>query len=109
MLIPTATIGLATPVGNGLTGNSAVINTAGLFKGVAGLKSDHAGTLSVQRYADAAGVVPVGAPLSVAVAANTPIAVGWSEGLPCGSIVMTFVNSGGAAANLTNVTVNLGP
>lgn len=109
MLVPSTSIGLATPVGDGATGVSNVINTQGLFKGSAGLISDHAGTLKVQRYADAAGLIPVGAALTVALVASVGNAVGWSDGLPCGSIQVSVINAAGAVANLTNITVNLGP
>jgi hypothetical protein len=109
MLIPSATIGLATPVADGATGVSNVINTQGLNKGSAGLISSHAGTLSVQRYSDAQGLIPVGAALTVALVATVGNAVGWSDGLPIGSIQMSLINGAGAAANLTSITVNLGP
>jgi hypothetical protein len=89
---------------------SNTINTNGLTHGSVGLKSTQAGNLSVQRYADAAGVVPLSTAVSVAILANTPVSVGWSDGLPCGSIIVTVTNSSGTtAANLTNVTVDLSP
>lgn len=109
MLILASQIGLATPVADGATGVSSVINVQGLFKGSAGLVSSHAGTLSVQRYADAQGAIPVGAALTVPLVATVGNAVGWSDGLPIGSVVVSVINSAGAVANLTNVTVNLGP
>jgi hypothetical protein len=93
---------------------SNVINTFGLNKGAVGLQSTQAGNLTVQRYADAAGQIPLpavvnGAP-TVAIVANTPICVTWADGTPTGSIQITITNSSGStAANLTNLTVNLGP
>lgn len=108
-VISSATIGLTTPVLASATTTSAAINTQGLTRGTVGLQSDHAGTLNVQRYADVAGVVPVGAVLTVAVVAATPITVGWADGLPSGSFTVQFVNSAGASANLTNVTAYLSP
>lgn len=107
MFVPAATIGLATPVADGVTGNSLVINPQGMTRGSVGLESSHGGVLSVQRYVDSLGANPLGAPLTDASA--TPFAVGWSDGLPCGSIVVSFQNSAGAAANLTNIVVNLSP
>lgn len=99
----------ATAPGSG-TVNSNVVVTNGLNRGTAGLLSDQAGTLSVKRYVDAGGLVPVNGPtISIAVGANTPNSVGWSDGLPCGSIVVTFVNGSGSTANLSNFTVNLSP
>lgn len=109
MLVPSASIGLVTPVPATTQHNSKVILTGGLNKGSAGLASSQAGTLSVQRYVDPAGLVPLGAALTVAVVANTPVSVGWSDGLPSSSIVMSFNNTSGSAANLTDVVVDLAP
>lgn len=102
------------PAGSPGSVTSNVINTNGLNKGAVGLKSDQAGNLTVQRYADGAGQIPLpagvnGAP-TVAIVANTPIAVTWADDTPTGSIVVTVTNTNGStAANLTNVTVNLEP
>jgi hypothetical protein len=105
MFLPQALIGLATPVAAGATGNSLVINCQGLFNGSVGLSSDHAGTLSVQRYVDALGVIPLGPALTDA---TSPYSVNWADGFASGSIVVSFINSAGAVANLSNITVNLG-
>jgi hypothetical protein len=104
----------AVPAGSPGSVTSNVINTNGLNKGAVGLASTQAGNLTVQRYADGAGQIPLpaavnGAP-TVAIVANTPIAVTWADGTPTGSIVITVTNSSGStAANLTNLTVNLEP
>jgi hypothetical protein len=96
--------GLPAQVAANATANSNVINTNGLTKGSAGLVSDHAGTLQVQRYVDANGQVALGA----LITDNTsPYSVAWSDGLPCGSIVVSFVNTAGAVANLSNIAINL--
>lgn len=73
------------------------------------MTSSHAGTLNVQRYLDAKAVIPLGALITTAVVAATPISVSWADGIPAGSLVMSFVNSAGAVANLTNITVLLSP
>jgi len=101
---------LTTPVADGGTVTSAVISTRGLSRGAVGLKSDHGGTLTVTRYVDAQGLVPLNAgPAALAIAANVANSVGWSDGLPCGSIQIKFVNNAGAVANLSEVTVGLTP
>jgi hypothetical protein len=106
MFISAAAIGLLTPVAISATNSSLVINTQGLSKGSVGIVSDHLGTLSVQRYVDAGGVLPVGA----AITDNTsPYAVSWVDGIPCGSIVVSFINTAGAVANLSSIAVNLAP
>jgi hypothetical protein len=99
----------ATAPGNG-TVTSNVIVANGLTRGTAGLLSDQAGTLSVKRYVDAAGLVPINEPtITISVAANVANSVGWANALPCGSLIVTFVNGSGSTANLSNFTVNLTP
>lgn len=107
MLVPT--IISPSPIPASGTGVSPAINTQGMTRGNVGLISDHAATLSVQRYVDAAGLIPVSTALTVALVSAVGNAVGWSDGLPCGSIIVSVINSAGAVANLTSVTVNLGP
>lgn len=102
-------ISIPTPVSASATATSGVVNPQGMSRGAIGLQSDHAGTLQVQRYVDSQGTVPLGAVLTVPVVAATPIAVGWSDGLPCGSLIVSFINSAGAVANLTNIAANLAP
>jgi hypothetical protein len=102
------------PAGSPGTVISNVINTNGMNRGAVGLSSSQAGNLTVQRYADGAGQIPLpavvnGAP-TVAIVANTPIAVTWADTTPTGSIVITVTNTNGStAAALTNLTVNLQP
>jgi hypothetical protein len=90
-----------------LTSNPVV--TGGLTRGAVGIQSDHAATLNVQRYIDAAGLVPIGAVITVALVANAPNAVSWNDGIPCGSVTVQVANSAGAVANLTNLTLLLAP
>lgn len=105
--IKSTNFGLGPQIADGATGTSSVFRTEGRKSGSVGLTSSHAGTLSVQRYVDEGGITPLVTPDSVAVVANTPIAVAWAEGLPSGSLVVQFINSAGAVANLTNLCINL--
>lgn len=100
--------GLAAPVP--ISGNikSAIVPTYGWQKGGVGLKSTQAGEISVQRYLDQAGNVPVGAAVTAALTANQAAAATWSDGLPFGSLQVTVTNtSASAAADLSDVTVLL--
>lgn len=91
------------------TGVTPVIPTNGLSRGSVGVTSDHAGVLSVQRYVDAAGITALQPALTANVTGGTPASVGWADGYPVGSIIVSFINNAGAVANLTNLAVNLGP
>ena len=99
----------STAPGSGTVTSSAVV-TNGFTRGTVGLQSTQAGTLTVQRYVDGAGLVPVNSPaITVAIVANTPNSVGWADGLPCGSIIVSFTNGSGSTATLSNFVVNLTP
>lgn len=98
---------LAGPIAASGNVKSAVIPTYGWQKGGIGVTSSQAGQLSVQRYLDAAGTIPVGAPITASLTAGMAAAVTWSDGLPFGSIQAEVTNTGGSPANLTNVTVLL--
>lgn len=93
---------------------SNVVATLGQSRGAVGLISSQAGQLTVTRYADGAGLVPLPAgipnPVTVAIVAATAISVSWADDTPAGSIQVTVTNTNGSvAANLTNVTVNIQP
>lgn len=76
---------------------------------VAGATSDHAATLTIQRYADLAGNVPVGALISQAMSAGVAAWAGVADGIPYLSYVVSIINSAGAVANITNPIILTGP
>lgn len=95
-------------IADGATYNSDLMPSG--FGGVsAAATSDHAATLELQRYADLAGLVPVGALLTQAMTAATPAWVGVNDGLPYVSFAVSIVNSSGAVANITNGAILTGP
>lgn len=93
---------------DGATWNSDLMPAG--FGGLAvGVTSDHAGTLNVQRYADLAGLVPVGAVITIALVAATPKYVAVADEIPFVSFNAQIVNGAGAVANLTNAIILTGP
>ncbi len=96
-------IGLAAVAGAGATINSNVIPSYGWQKGGVGMLSDQAVTLTVQRYLDAAGQIPVGAAITGNLSANVAGSVSWSDGIPYGSFQVSVHNAGGTPANLSKV------
>lgn len=76
---------------------------------IAAAKSDHAATLTVQRYADLAGLIPVGPLYSQAMAANVAAWTGGNDGLPYVSFAVSIINSAGAVANITGASILTGP
>lgn len=99
---------IPSPIVDGGTWNSDLI--ASRFGGIiVGVTSDHAATLNVQRYADLAGLVPVGPLMTQALVAATPGWTGVADGLPYISFNVQIVNSAGAVANITNAMILTGP
>jgi hypothetical protein len=68
------------------------------------LTSSQAGSISVQRFLDAAGTIPVAAVNTQALtaAASPPNVLTITDGLPYLTFKVTITNTGGAAATVTN-------
>lgn len=82
----------------------------GRFGGViAGVTSSQAGVLSVQRYADLAGNVPVGPVSSQDLTGGTPAWTGFADGLPYLCFAVNITNPGGTIANITDIAILTGP
>lgn len=71
--------------------------------------SDHVVTLEVQRFADLAGLVPVGGLASVVLVAATPGYTGFTDGVPYMSFAVAIVNASGSVAVITNAAILTGP
>lgn len=104
----TPLLGYPTVIADGATWQSDLL-PAGFAGATAGILSDHVGTLTLQRYADLAGVLPVGALISQAVTANTSAWVGANDGLPFLSFNVIFINGAGAVANIAAISIVTGP
>lgn len=106
--VVTPPIAFPEQLADGATYSSDLIPSA--FGGlIAGVTSDHAATLTIQRYADLAGLIPVGPLLSQALVANTPGWTGVADGLPYLSFAVSIINSAGAVANITHAAILTGP
>lgn len=98
-----AGLGLATSVPASGQVQSAVIPTNGFRTFAFGLQSTQGGSVSVQRYIDAAGTIPQGAPLTATLTAGVAAVVNATDGAPCQSMQVTVSNTGTSAATLSNV------
>ena len=73
------------------------------FKAIGiGVTSSQAGTITIQRYLDRAGNVPVGAPITAALTAATAQWCTSNDGVPFQSFKFSISNSGTSAANVSN-------
>lgn len=104
----TPLLGYPSTVADGATWQSDLL-PAGFAGATVGILADHAGTLQFQRYADLAGLLPVGALKTQAVTANTPAWAGVNDGLPFIAFNVTFINGAGAVANITSFSILTGP
>ena len=81
---------------------SGVIPSNG-FKAIGiGVLSSQAGAITIQRYLDAAGLVPVGAPVTASITASTAQWCTVNDGTPFRSFKFQISNSGTSAANISN-------
>lgn len=95
-------------VADGTTWSSDLIPAA--FGGVTfGATSDQIVTLEIQRYADLAGLVPVGPLSTQALTASTPGWTGFNDGLPFLSFQLFIVNASGSLATISHVAALSGP
>jgi hypothetical protein len=101
-------------------GKPAVVHDAGSYESGAcpagfgalfvTLKSTKAGALNVQRWADQAMTIPVGAVITVALVANTQKSVQSIDGVPYLWFSIEVTNTGGAGdAAITNFAALTGP
>jgi hypothetical protein len=78
------------------------------FSGVtAAVTSDQAGVLTLNRYADLAGLVLINA-TTQAIVGGTPASIFLSDGAPYISFNVSFSNTSGVTANITNVAILTG-
>jgi len=105
--VPAAVHQLPASVAAGGTASSAVISSDGYQKIALSVTSTEAGTLTLQRYLDAAGTVPQGTALQASIAAGQPALVNAIDGLPFQSVKVSVSNSGSTGANLTNLVILL--
>ncbi len=96
-------IGLSTSVAASGNNTSNLIQSNGYGAFAVGVTSSQAGTLTVQRYLDAAGTVPQGSVLTATLVAGTAAVVNATDGVPFGSFTISVSNTGTSAATLSNV------
>lgn len=95
-------------IANGVTYDSDLLPAG--FGGLAvGVLSDKALTLTVQRYADLAGLLPIGDAITQAVTANVAAWAGANDGLPYLSFNFTLANASGSLATFVSVVALTGP
>lgn len=105
-VVPAAYHGLAGSIAASGNKVSNAIPSDGYQNFTLGIASSQAGSVSIQRYLDAAGTIAQGSPTTGTLVAGTPLVVGVADALIYQSFIITVTNSSGTtAANLSNVII----
>ena len=70
--------------------------------------STQIGNLTIQRYADLAGTIPVGATTTQELTASTAAYAAVNDGVPYLSFVVEVTNTGGSTADITGTAILTG-
>jgi hypothetical protein len=81
---------------------SPVMSSDGFYEIAVSLKSTEDGAINLARYLDAAGTIPQGAPVTVALTANTAAILNVNDGVIFRSFTLQITNTGGSAATVSN-------
>ena len=73
----------------------------------AAIKSTEAGELTLQRYLDNAGNIPVGAAVTATITAGTVATVSVNDGVAATSFQVTATNTSGSAATISDTAIVL--
>lgn len=87
-------------IAGGANFTSSPIQVPGYRNLAVGARLSQTGTITIQRYLDKAGQVPVGALISVSLVANTSNWATVNDGLPFQSFVFVIANTSGSLGNL---------
>jgi hypothetical protein len=100
---PAQTGTIPTSIAESASFTTSLISADGFTGIAAGVELTQAGTISIQKFVDAGGVVPQGAAVSQALTANTPAAASTFAGPPFQTFTVTITNgSASAAATVSN-------
>jgi hypothetical protein len=102
-----ADMGLGTSINASGSSVSNVIFMNGYKAFAFGCTSSQNGTVSIQRYLDAAGTIVQGAALTVSLTGATAAVLNNSDNHPYQSMIITVSNSGGSTATLTSTLLLL--
>lgn len=105
--LPALSVGLPNTIVAGGNASSATIPTIYMPHIVVSVTSSQNGSLSVQRYVDAAGLIAQGSALTAAITGGSAAVVDNADGKACGSIIINVTNTGAVTATVTKVTVIL--
>jgi hypothetical protein len=92
-------------IGAGLTYDTGVVLAGGRRIVAVAAMLDQTGTLTLQRYIDAAGTLPLGSPITQAMTANVLATIWVNDGQPMASFNVTVQNTSGSLGTLSDFTI----
>lgn len=84
---------------------SGPIDSSGFNAIAVSAKLSQAGSLSVQRYIDLLGTLPIGSAITAVMTANTLAVVNSNDNIPFACFIITVSNTSGSTGNLSSVAV----
>lgn len=105
VIVPTAPVAFPSTIAGGATFNTGIMPTLGCRGLAASAQLTQTGVLSIQRYIDLAGTIPIGAAITQAMTATVLATVSVSDGLPAASWQVSIQNTSGSTGTLTNASL----
>jgi len=105
VIVPTPPVAFPATIVAGATFNTGIMPTLGCKGLAASAELTQTGVLSIQRYIDLAGTIPIGAAITQAMSAATLATVSVNDGLPAASWQVSIQNTSGALGTLTNAAL----
>jgi hypothetical protein len=84
---------------------SGPIDSSGFNAIAVSAKLTQAGSLSVQRYIDVLGTIPISSAISAVMSANTLTVVSSNDDIPFACFIVTVSNTSGSTGTLSDVAV----
>lgn len=105
VIVPTPPTPFPTTIAAGVTYSTGIMLTSGCKGLAASAELTQTGVLSIQRYIDPAGTIPIGAAVTQAMTASTLATVAVNDGLPAAAWQASIQNTAGASGTLSNAAL----
>ena len=104
-IVPVPPTAFPATIAGGATYSTGVIAGLGYSGLAAAAQLDQAGVLTLQRYIDQAGTIPIGAATTQAMSAGVQATVAVRDGLPFSSFIVTIQNTSGSLGTLSGTAL----
>lgn len=105
VVVPVPPNAFPVTIAAGATYDTGIMPTNGAVGLAASGNLTQAGVLSIQRYIDSAGTIPIGAAITQTMTANTLATVAVNDGLPAASWHAAIQNTSGSTGTLSQAAL----